>query len=161
MIAFAMLLSLPASALRGRGLFVIQRSKNANTVQYDLRVDRYGKPHADEPLTAYWVLHERGGRREGLSFFERQLAYGWRIVGPVREAGFVFQLQACDRRSIRVTRQAGRYRAQIRIAGKTAYLTKLFVKSTETGLVPKVHYVELFGEDAATGAALRERLVND
>ena len=57
-------------------LFVIQRSKNANEVQYYLRVDDRCNIASDTPVYALWKLVEEGPEKtEPLSVFD-QMAYG-------------------------------------------------------------------------------------
>jgi hypothetical protein len=162
-LAVALSMALPGTALAegAQRLFVIARSKNANIVHYDLRTDARGDPDARDPLDVYWVLHEQSGRRESLSWFEKRLAYGWQVVTPVRKAGFVVRLVAFDQRLLRVIQQGSRYRALLRIAGRSAYLNRIFVGTSEGGVVPRVLYLELFGVDAQTGVPIRERLEND
>ena len=46
-----------------------------------------------------------------------------------------------------------------RIGGTQGILRRLFVKSKEELIRPKVEYIEFFGEDPATGQALTEKYV--
>ncbi len=43
-------------------LFVIERSKNANKVHYDVCIGDDGYPSGTEPVVAYWIL-ENGKKR--------------------------------------------------------------------------------------------------
>jgi hypothetical protein len=65
----------------GPTLFVIQRSKNANEVHYEVQTGANGEL-AEEPVIAYWVLKAEGGGREDLGFFERKMAYGFEVLEP-------------------------------------------------------------------------------
>src|SRR5689334_9122752 len=38
------------------GLFVIERSKNANVIHYDAHVAKDGSLVASEPVVAYWIM---------------------------------------------------------------------------------------------------------
>jgi hypothetical protein len=58
-----------------------------------------------------------------------------------------------------IVKAADRWRLQTTILGKQAYLNKLYVKTDESGLLPKVLYVDIYGDDAASGAPLFEHLV--
>jgi hypothetical protein len=147
----------PCFAGESRRLFHIGRSKNANIVSYDVRIDRKGKLIQSDPIDAYWRLFAEDGRREELSFFERKLAYGY-SAERVSAEGFELRLSAFDRRPVYVRRKDGRYRAEMPIGGRKARLERLFVQSTD-GVVPSVQSVDLFGTDLETGARVRERLL--
>jgi hypothetical protein len=45
------------------------------------------------------------------------------------------------------------------IGGRQGILRRIFVKSKETIMMPKIEYVEIFGEEQATGAPLYEKFV--
>src|SRR4030043_353480 len=60
-------------------LFIIERSKNANVVHYDARLTADGKLDPKEPVIAYWILLAEDGRRKGLSWIEKKMAYGFTI----------------------------------------------------------------------------------
>ena len=149
-----------ASAGQDQRLFVITRSKNTNEVHYVLRLDDRGVVRRD-PLQAYWILRDKGGRREELGWMEKKLAYGWEIVSDVKPSGFLLRLVACEKRPLRVARTTAGYRALVSIAGRPAFLQRIHVTTREGGLKPKVMYIELFGTHATTGARVREKLMND
>jgi hypothetical protein len=150
-----------ASAHAGRSnkLFVIARSKNRNVVRYDVRVDREGRLDDENPLHVYWILYAEDGRREALSWLERRFAYGHELTSKVSPSGFRFRLSSCPRSEIRVTRSSGGgYEAHANIRGRPAQLTRIYVRTSETGAMPRVLEVQLFGRDPATGTPVSERL---
>ena len=75
--------------------------------------------------------------------------------------GSSVRLVAFERRPLRIVKHEGSYRALIAVAGKPAYLERIFVKTQEGGILPKVVSVELFGTDARTGKPAHERIKND
>src|SRR5262245_58497257 len=101
---------------RTQTLFVIARSSNANVLHYDVRIIG-GKLDLDEPLLAYWVMHAEDGRRESLTFMERELAYGFRITSRITNDGFRVVLKAFEQRVVVVRKNAGDYRAHVHIDG--------------------------------------------
>ncbi len=148
-----------ARAAAERALFCIDRSKNANRVQYDLELRADGELNADHPLKAYWLMLAEDGRHEELSWLERRMAYGWSLTRSAGRDGFDLRLIACSRRVLRVRRDAaGRYRAAVDIARRDAWLGRLFVKTSDGGIAPSVEYVDLFGIDRVSGRAVSERL---
>ena len=60
-------------------LFVIERSKNANVVNYDAVLTDEGKINENKPIDAYWLLYAyKNGEREELSAFDKK-AYGFKV----------------------------------------------------------------------------------
>src|SRR3989304_2840589 len=71
--------SFPQSILAVSGdkvshLFFIERSKNKNLVQYDIRHAENSNLPDIKPVNVYWILEN--GRREELNPIEREYAYG-------------------------------------------------------------------------------------
>ena len=149
-----------AEAQSDKELFSIGRSTNRNVLKYAIKLAQRGQPDAEQPVSAYWVMHEAGGRRESLTWFEQRFAYGWEIVGPVANEGFVMKLSVFGQRHIRITRRGSDYKALVQVRDRPAFLERVFVKTKEGGAFPKVLYVELHGRDAATGKAVSERITN-
>ena len=140
-------------------MFAIARSKNANVVHYGVRLDRAGQLQKGEPVFAYWVLHAEDGRREELTWLERELAYGWSIVSEQHPAGVTLRLTAFPNRSLLIRADnTGAHGAIVAIAGHDAVLSRIFVQVDEGGLLPRVRYVELSGRDCKTQKAVKERL---
>ena len=55
-------------------LFFIERSKNKNLVQYDIRLTENRDLPDSRPVNAYWILEN--GRREELNSMEKNYGYG-------------------------------------------------------------------------------------
>ena len=146
------------AARRTQTLFMIGRSKNANVIHYDVRLAD-GKLDIDEPMVAYWVMHAEDGRREALTWLERELAYGFRISSRVTNEGFRVFLKAFARRELGVRHNSdGSYRATVRIAGQKAALDRIFVNTDEGSAGPSVRFVDLFGTEESSGKRVSERL---
>jgi len=139
-------------------LFWIDRSKNKNQVHYDARVGKDGQLDPKEPVVAYWILIP-GGKRESLGWVERKKAYGFSITRDKSGQFWRMKLVPAEDRPIKVYVKDGKARAEMIIGGRAAYLTKLYIDSTEGVVLPTVNYVDLFGTDVANGAPVRERIV--
>jgi hypothetical protein len=153
--------ALPAPKLGQNGLFYLQRNKNTNTVVYDARLRKDGTIDPEEPIDAYWLgFEENGGKREDLSFFENMSVYGVdaeAIKG--RKDEYVLRLKAFKERSVTLARdKVGHVVGKMKIAGKEARLTRIYIQAKEGGLRPDVLHIDLFGEDLITGEKLYERL---
>lgn len=135
-------------------LFVIERSTNANVVHYDANLRADGELDRRQPIDAYWVMAAVDGHREELNGIERSRAYGFSIEPGADDRSFQIELVAQKHRTIRVYKQGDAIRAETVIAGRRAYLTRIFV--TARKVVPGAKSIELFGIDAATGETLHE-----
>lgn len=138
-------------------LFTVARSKNANVVRYVARVGISGLDQ-DRPVDAHWLMLAEDGRREELSWAERQLAYGFSVSEATPER-CVLRLVAFKQRALVVARQGETFRATLSIAGKRATLERIFVQTSEGGLLPSVEYLEVFGT-SADGKQIKERVTS-
>jgi hypothetical protein len=68
-------------------------------------------------------------------------------------------MQAVKNQDLRIVQVRGRWRVEGNLAGRTAFITRVYVLSDESRLIPRVRYVDVFGEDTRTGASLRERIL--
>jgi hypothetical protein len=138
-------------------LFFILRSKNANEVHYDARVRADGTLDPKTPVEGYWWNKAEDGSRSPISLMQR-IAYGYDVgdVGP--DGTHTMKLRAFPERPLTLLRVNGKWRARTTIAGGPAYMTKLYVATDESGIIPKVLYVDVFGEDMS-GKAVQEHIV--
>ncbi len=163
-ILLALILSLvswPAFAVswnKSDPLFIIERNKNKNYVQYDVRLTKNDDLHASNPVTPYWVL-ENGGQEE-LTLIERKYAYGIDSQEKLEQNKFRVLLVALKDREIIVEKINGSFRAVVSINGIQSILEKVFIESKErlTGL-PTVLYIDLFGWAKGKGFPMRERII--
>lgn len=158
------LLLLPPSPCLAKGLgtqhlFKIERNTTANVVQYDAQLAPDGTLNAEKPIVAYWTMFAEDGRQEDLSLVETKLAYGFKTWSEAAGQGVLVQLVAYPERKLRVYQENGSYRAEILIDGHLAFLDRIYVKSADGVILPKVEYLELYGRDAGTGASLYEKIL--
>jgi hypothetical protein len=145
----------------GPTLFIIQRSKNANEVHYEVQVDANGEL-AEEPVVAFWIMKAEGGGREDLTYFERKLAYGFEVLPSDGNGGREMKLVAWEDRTIRLVKdEDGNWRAQTRIDGEDAYLTRLYIETDESGLTPSVVHIDIFGHTIDGNDPVEERVVQE
>jgi len=158
----AVILSIPlillgssAYAQSKESLFKIERNKNSNVVQYDANIDSNGVIDAENPIDAYWIMNEKGGAREEIMAFEKK-AYGYKITK--KKDHYDLRLNAVKNKEIKVFLSSGAAKAQIKIGGQDAYLSKVYVFAKEGALLPKVLYYTLTGNDVKTGAEVSEKI---
>jgi hypothetical protein len=138
-------------------LFKIERSKNANIVQYDLVLDENGQPREDEPIIGYWIRLAEDGQRQGLSWIQRKLAYGFE-TSKQDDGSFIMDMNADIHRALKVYQKDGEWITETRISGRTAIIQRIYVESTAANPLPRVEYVDLFGIDSETGEPVTERM---
>ncbi len=140
-------------------LFVIERSKNANIVVYDANQGPAGELKPSEPVVAYWILNAKKGQREELNALERRHAYGFDVTTGDTPGTYAMAFKASQQRRLRVGMLDGCPVAMTPVGGHDGVLRRIFIQSKTDSLQQKVEYVELFGEDVATGGHLYEKLV--
>lgn len=161
LLTLAVLLTLGVSAFADNTepLFFIQRSKNANEIHYDARVTSNGALDAKDPIDAYWLRKATDNSRGPIGVFQK-MAYGY-DVDKNADGTYKMKLTAFKKRPLTLVRVNGKWRAQVMIAGKDAYLNHLYIATDESGVIPKVLYVDVFGEETSGGKPVTERLVNN
>ena len=147
-----------ASVDKAGHLFFIERSKNRNLVQYDVRLTENNDIPDSNPVTVYWVLEN--GRQQDLNTLERKYAYGIDSHEKLEKNRFRLLLIALKDREIIVEKMKGSFKAIVAIGGKTSILERVYVESKErlAGL-PRVLYIDLFGHSKETGLPMNERIV--
>ena len=139
-------------------LFHIARSLNRNLVCYDANLQS-GKLDTEEPINVYWLNRtDRPGHTNGLSFIQKKLAYGYKVVSREGDQCRV-TLSAYPARAITIRRDGQRYAGFIPINGSEARLTSLYVQLKPNSSI-NVDYVELIGISTATGEEVREKIRN-
>ena len=138
-------------------LFYVERSKNKNVVQYDVRLTEENELPDSSPVTVYWVLEN--GRHQQLNSIEKRFAYG---IGPQEKIGTnrfrVFPVALKDREVV-IEKINGSFKASVPINGKLSILEKIYIESKEKlGGLPKVLYVALFGRTRQGGLRVEERI---
>ena len=148
-----------ASAGCPEHLFVIERSKNANIVVYDVNRGSGGEFSASKPVVAYWLLNGQKGKRQELNLVEWQSAYGFDVKPGNTPGTFAMAFKADRKRRLTIRTLDHCPVLTGPIDGHDGILHKMFVQSNESSSPPKVEYVEFFGEDLATRKPLHEKAI--
>ena len=139
-------------------LFIIERSKNKNLVQYDVRLAENRVLPDSRPVNAYWILEN--GRREELNSIEKKYAYGIVRQEKLAEDKFKIIVAAFESLEIIVERLNDSFKAVVSINGKKSILQKIYIKSEETSNgLPRVLYIDFLGRNKETGLPIKERIV--
>ena len=145
--------------VKTKHLFKIERSKNANIVQYDVQLTSDGKCDPKEPIIAYWVMLAEDGKKANLNWIEKKMAYGFNAKYHADGDYVILDLVADIQRDIKAHPVNGVFRAETVIDGRQAFIGKIYIKSIETKTLPKVEYIELFGKDIKTGEDRHEKFI--
>ena len=140
-----------AEAANRQHLFKIERSKNANIVQYDVQMNADGNFDPKKPVTAYWVRYAKDGQKEDLRWVDKNFACGFKTKYNAKMNTADIDMVAKINRKINVQEVQGEYRAETIIDGQSAYLEKIFISSKGKGMSTEIIYMELFGKDVQTG----------
>ena len=139
-------------------LFQIDRSKNANIVCYDVKLEN---DHLDleHPMEVYWIRHEEGGIKKDLSLLQRRLAYGYKVVEKGQNEASI-RLTAYKKQSIRICKRGGQWVALVTIQGQECILSSIYVQAKPQNSL-SVEYVELHGKTLKGGKTVSEKLFPD
>ena len=142
-------------------LFVIQRNKNANEVQYQLHVNDRCHLVSDHPVDAVWRLREVSPEKtEALSDLE-QMVYGVTnqqvtAQGVSFDLGVLDHFRPLEQRGITATVHYDPQTAtctpsvQTTIHGQVAALERIYVQADERLVRPKVRYIDVVGQSVAS-----------
>jgi len=148
---------LAVSGEKASHLFFIERSKNKNLVQYDIRHGENSDLPDLRPVNVYWILEN--GRHEELNSIEREYAYGIVRQEKLDENKFKVILAGLKGLEIIVERMNDSFKAMVSINGRESILEKIYIKSEEKRIgLPKILYIDLFGRTKGTGLPIKERI---
>lgn len=142
-------------------LFVIQRSKNSNEVQYQLHVNDRCQIVSAKPVSAFWQLREVSPEKtEPLTDLEH-MAYGVANQKVAEhwvsfDLGVLEHFRSLEQRSITATVSYDPHTAtctpivQTTINGQVATLERIYVQTEERLVRPKVIYIDVVGKSLAS-----------
>jgi hypothetical protein len=139
-------------------LFTIEKSSNANRVQYDARLTADGHIDPHQPVTAYWIMAAENGRRQELNILERAKAYGFTLHqdGP---DSYRLWVVSHREKEIHVFRDGATVRAEAVIGGRVARVEKIFIQMHKSFLLSFPDFGEMFGFDKETGEKRYEKVL--
>ena len=141
-------------------LFIIERSKNANIVCYDVKLSQNGTIDSKKPIDAYWLLYaEKTGDREELSVFDKK-AYGFKTDYNEQTKNYTLALKAVENKNMAIVSVNGKYKAQLLINNTPAYLDKVYIQSKDgTFGIPTVYFYVLYGKTVSSDENIEEKII--
>jgi len=139
-------------------LFYVQRDPNANTVMYDLNIDKNGDVDTETPMHIYWIKYAEKGQKEELNYIQRKFAYGVNTKKITNEQYDVRFVSYKKLPLILKKASDNKYHIFVTADQKQIMLNRIFVK-VEGGSfwVPNIVYVELKGTEQTTGKEITHR----
>jgi hypothetical protein len=141
-------------------IFYVQRSINSNTIVYTARLDGEGRFDTKKPVDVFWRRFNDDGERKELSTLERSLAFGVRAdPAPGRPGAFIMRVVSYPQRSAVLKLVGGVPRLETKVAGEPSRLDHAYLEVDESGSVPSVTRVHLYGYSLATGKRVKESFI--
>lgn len=140
-------------------LFYLQRTKNTNTVIYELN-KKNGLLDSKNPIHIFWILFTSNEEHQELSSIEKKYAYGITITAIGNE-DYQFTLVAYPKITLHLKKDSDKnHHVYITLSGKLMMLQRTFIKEKEGGfsLSPTIEYIDFFGIDVASGKEMNERI---
>jgi hypothetical protein len=141
-------------------LFYLQRSTNANTIVYAANINAQGRFDPHNPIEVFWRVFDEDGRRHGLNWIERLLAYGV-TVQPAKGVPNAFDAYVVTfpEMKFRVDMsESGAPECIVQINGRRARLVSMYIELDESGIRPRPIFLNIYGIDTKTGHVLREHV---
>lgn len=142
-------------------LFYLQRTHNTNTIICELNYTKTGQLNEENPVHTYWIRYPEGGIKKELSYIQRVFAYGIKS-SKLNNGSYKLHFVCYAKQLFYLMKypKDNKYHVFATIHQKQAILSRVFVKTDDTGTFWKPHvvYFELKGTDLLTGKELIERL---
>ena len=138
-------------------LFTIEKSSNANRVQYEARVMADGHIDPRQPVVAYWIMAAENGRRQELNILERAKAYGFTLRQDGQDS-YRLWVVSHPKKEIHVFREGETVRAEAVIGGRVSLVEKIYIQMHKTLLISFPDFGEMFGFDRETGEKRYEKV---
>ena len=142
-----------------QSLFRIERSKNANIIQYDAQIEADGKLSKKEPVIGYWIRLAEQGQVQKLSWVQRKFAFGFKAKYDAATDTAKVKMVADIGQPIIVRRVDGVYMATVELEGQSSQLNRIFIQAHGKGISVTVEYVEIFGIDLETGEETYAKII--
>jgi hypothetical protein len=148
-----------ATGLERQSLFKIERSKNANIIQYDAQIGADGKLYKKEPVIGYWIRLAEQGQVKKLSWVQRKFAFGFDTKFHQSSDSATINMVADLGQPIEVRHHDGKYRAILKLDDGESELEKIFIQAHGKGISVTVEYIEIFGNDLESGEKTYAKII--
>jgi hypothetical protein len=141
-------------------IFYVQRSLNSNTIVYTARVNDRGELDPKRPVDVFWRRYNDDGERKDLSAVESRMAFGIGVEPvPGKTGQFMVRVVSYPRRAALLRMVDGVPRLETRVAGRPCRLDHAFLAVDESGGIPHVMRVDLYGYPLDGGELVKESFI--
>ena len=138
-------------------VFFVQRSINSNTIVYTARLREDGTLDPKRPVDVFWRRFNDEGEKKDLSSLERSMAFGVKSDPvPGQPGSFMIRVVSYPKRAALLRIVDGKPQLEMKVAGVPARLDHAYLDVDDSGSVPSVNRVDLFGFALADGKPLKE-----
>lgn len=129
-------------------LFRIERSRDANTIFYEVRLNENGKLNMSNPIKIYWIKYTDKGQKEPLTWIQTKFAYGIKYLETDHEMA-KFQFVSYRKRDFILKKdKAGQFKVYTQLNGKLVVVNKIFIQIDGGSFwFPEIPKVELYALD--------------
>jgi hypothetical protein len=155
----------PVPAKTDNLLFYLQRSKDKNTIIYELNTLPDGTINQEKPIHPYWFNYEKGCTKSELTYIQKKLAFGINAELTDKQKGnYVLTVVSYKNRTLflqkHLINNKYKYRVFIILNGKISELQSIFINAVDNFFgYPVVESIELFGIDVKTGSNVYEKII--
>jgi hypothetical protein len=144
-------------------LFYIQRNHNSNTIVYDAQFDKDGILDTEKPILAYWIRYDESGQKMALRKIEKLYAYGVECKPSKKNKGTYIVKLVADKKRLIILKQEAPFKAQVytKIDNEISILDHLYIQADNSGIWPKVEYIELFGKQVKSSNKTHQKIEID
>jgi len=141
-------------------VFYVQRSVNSNTIVYAARLDKTGQLDARRPVDVFWRRFNNEGEKKALSTLERNFAFGVRASPVQGQPGtFLLRVVSYPKRPALLKLVDGVPRLEADVAGEPCRLDHAYLEVDQSGNIPSVTRIDLYGYSLATGKLVKESFI--
>ena len=141
-------------------LFIIERSKDANQIFYDLNVTDSNQIATKSPMIIYWIRHTENGKIIPLSWIQKTYAYGLNYI-TINKYETIFQFVSYKKRNFHIKKDKdGLFKIFTAFNNKELIVKKIYIHlDGGTFWFPKIPKVELHLEDPITNENLTKIII--
>ena len=139
-------------------LFYLQRDPDANTVVYELNFESDGTLSTGSPVKGSWIRYTENGQREELNAIENKFAYGIQSKA-IGNGEYKLVLVSYKKMPLYLKRFDKTYKVHAMFNKIPVIITRIFVRvKGGSFLFPNIQYIELTGNELATGKEIFHRI---
>jgi hypothetical protein len=147
------------NAYKRNHLFIIERNRDKDIIQYDVNLDEAGDLNLSDPVSIYWVRRSMNHQNEPLTAIQKRLSYGIRVTDRQPDSQHIcsFRFVSVPDRIFNLVRYGDTFRVLLTSGGREITVEKIYVEIIGGSYwLSGVSKVELHGTETVTGTPVME-----